>query len=104
MVDCKCLQEIKDQSNNFNVSINTSTITTTRMTSIINDTLIGGFCEKPCGWSMSLFLVLMFFSVVASFSTGIPSQQIMLRVVPFKQRTLGIGVHWTFLRLLDLSE
>lgn len=24
----------------------------------------------------------------------------MLRVVPFKQRTLGIGVHWTFLRLL----
>lgn len=26
--------------------------------------------------------------------------QIMLRVVPFQQRTLGIGVHWTFLRLL----
>lgn len=24
----------------------------------------------------------------------------MLRVIPFQQRTLGIGVHWTFLRLL----
>ncbi len=26
----------------------------------------------------------------------------MLRVVPFEQRTLGIGVHWTFLRLLGM--
>lgn len=24
----------------------------------------------------------------------------MLRAVPFNQRTLGIGIHWTFLRLL----
>ncbi|EFO23579.1 hypothetical protein LOAG_04909 [Loa loa] len=59
-----------------------------------------GFCEKECGYAQWLFLVLLFFSVVASFATGIPSQQIMLRVVPFEQRTLGIGVHWTFLRLL----
>uniref|UniRef100_A0A915PZT2 Solute carrier organic anion transporter family member n=1 Tax=Setaria digitata TaxID=48799 RepID=A0A915PZT2_9BILA len=59
-----------------------------------------GFCEKECGYAQWLFLVLLFFSVVASFATGIPSQQIMLRVVPFQQRTLGIGVHWTFLRLL----
>uniref|UniRef100_A0AC35GRW3 Solute carrier organic anion transporter family member 4A1 n=1 Tax=Panagrolaimus sp. PS1159 TaxID=55785 RepID=A0AC35GRW3_9BILA len=49
---------------------------------------------------MWIFLVLLFFSVVASFASGIPSQQIMLRVIPFQQRTLGIGVHWTFLRLL----
>lgn len=59
-----------------------------------------GFCEKECGYAQWLFLILLFFSVVASFATGIPSQQIMLRVVPFQQRTLGIGVHWTFLRLL----
>jgi hypothetical protein len=62
--------------------------------------LQGGFCLKECGWPMWVFLALLFFSVVASFASGIPSQQIMLRVVPFQQRTLGIGVHWTFLRLL----
>ncbi|KAK6101590.1 Organic Anion Transporter Polypeptide (OATP) family protein [Brugia pahangi] len=62
--------------------------------------LYEGFCEKECGYAQWLFLILLFFSVVASFATGIPSQQIMLRVVPFEQRTLGIGVHWTFLRLL----
>ncbi|VDM07903.1 unnamed protein product [Wuchereria bancrofti] len=61
-----------------------------------------GFCEKECGYAQWLFLILLFFSVVASFATGIPSQQIMLRVVPFEQRTLGIGVHWTFLRLLGI--
>ncbi|KAM3723468.1 Solute carrier organic anion transporter family member 4A1 [Dirofilaria immitis] len=65
-----------------------------------NDHLHQGFCEKECGLTQWIFLVLLFFSVVASFATGIPSQQIMLRVVPFEQRTLGIGVHWTFLRLL----
>uniref|UniRef100_A0A1I8E936 Kazal-like domain-containing protein n=1 Tax=Wuchereria bancrofti TaxID=6293 RepID=A0A1I8E936_WUCBA len=48
-----------------------------------------GFCEKECGYAQWLFLILLFFSVVASFATGIPSQQIMLRVVPFEQRTLG---------------
>ncbi|KAI6188786.1 Solute carrier organic anion transporter family member [Aphelenchoides besseyi] len=63
-------------------------------------TMHGGFCTKDCGWPMWLFLTLLFFSVVASFASGIPSQQIMLRVVPFQQRTLGISVHWTFLRLL----
>jgi hypothetical protein len=86
------LQEIQQQQHVINMTKSQQN----------NDILIGGFCEKPCGWSMPLFLFLMFFSVVASFSTGIPSQQIMLRVVPFKQRTLGIGVHWTFLRLLGL--
>lgn len=49
---------------------------------------------------MWLFLALLFFSVVASFASGIPSQQILLRVVPFQQRTLAIGIHWYFLRLL----
>jgi len=52
-----------------------------------------------CGFPMYVFLLLLFLSVVASFAAGIPSQQIMLRVVPFQQRALGIGVHWTFLRL-----
>ncbi|KAI6233842.1 Solute carrier organic anion transporter family member [Aphelenchoides fujianensis] len=61
----------------------------------------GGFCTKDCGWPMWVFLTLLFFSVVASFASGIPlNRWIMLRVVPFQQRTLGISVHWTFLRLL----
>uniref|UniRef100_A0A7E4WBR8 Solute carrier organic anion transporter family member n=1 Tax=Panagrellus redivivus TaxID=6233 RepID=A0A7E4WBR8_PANRE len=62
--------------------------------------VVSGFCTRECGWRMWVFLVLLFFSVVASFASGIPSQQIMLRVIPFQQRALGIGVHWTFLRLL----
>ncbi|VDM42380.1 unnamed protein product [Toxocara canis] len=65
-----------------------------------SSTLRQGFCEKECGYAQWIFLFLLFLSVVASFASGIPSQQIMLRVVPFQQRTLGIGVHWTFLRLL----
>ncbi|VDK66163.1 unnamed protein product [Anisakis simplex] len=65
-----------------------------------SDNLRQGFCEKKCGYGEWIFLFLLFLSVVASFASGIPSQQIMLRVVPFQQRTLGIGVHWTFLRLL----
>uniref|UniRef100_A0AC35TZ74 Solute carrier organic anion transporter family member n=1 Tax=Rhabditophanes sp. KR3021 TaxID=114890 RepID=A0AC35TZ74_9BILA len=59
-----------------------------------------GFCTNECGTSMWVFLGLLFCSVVASFASGIPSQQILLRVVPFHLRTLSIGVHWTFLRLL----
>ncbi|CAK5115674.1 unnamed protein product [Meloidogyne enterolobii] len=62
--------------------------------------MASGFCTKDCGWSLYLFLVLLFFSVVASFAAGIPNQQIMLRVIPFHQRTLGIAVNWTFHRLL----
>ena len=62
--------------------------------------LVSGFCTKDCGWSLYLFLGLLFFSVVASFAAGIPNQQIMLRVIPFHQRTLGIAVNWTFHRLL----
>lgn len=27
----------------------------------------------------------------------------MLRVIPFKQRALGIGVNWAFLRLLGIE-
>ncbi|KAK6012738.1 hypothetical protein OSTOST_22086 [Ostertagia ostertagi] len=42
----------------------------------------------------------LFITVVASFASGIPTQQIMLRVVPFDHRTLALGVNWTFLRLL----
>uniref|UniRef100_A0A914X2S5 Uncharacterized protein n=1 Tax=Plectus sambesii TaxID=2011161 RepID=A0A914X2S5_9BILA len=48
---------------------------------------------------MWIFLALVFISVVASFASGIPTQQIILRVIPFKHRTLGIGVNWTILRL-----
>ncbi|VDO18868.1 unnamed protein product [Heligmosomoides polygyrus] len=45
-------------------------------------------------------IVTLFITVVASFASGIPTQQIMLRVVPFDQRTLALGINWTFLRLL----
>ncbi|KAH7731938.1 Protein Y70G10A.3 [Aphelenchoides avenae] len=62
--------------------------------------LVGGLCTPECGWKMYAFLTLLFFSVVASFAAGIPSQQIMLRVVPFQQRTLAIGLQWSLLRLL----
>ncbi|CAD5222066.1 unnamed protein product [Bursaphelenchus xylophilus] len=80
-----------------------STNRTVSLSSLIDDDPMmvrQGYCTRECGWPMWAFLVLLFFSVVASFATGIPSQQIMLRVVPFHQRTLAIGVHWTFLRLL----
>ncbi|KAL3122726.1 hypothetical protein niasHT_005443 [Heterodera trifolii] len=62
--------------------------------------LANGFCPVDCGWTLWLFLFLLFLSVVASFAAGIPTQQIMLRVIPLQQRTLGIAVNWTFLRLL----
>uniref|UniRef100_A0A9J2Q5B1 Solute carrier organic anion transporter family member n=2 Tax=Ascaris lumbricoides TaxID=6252 RepID=A0A9J2Q5B1_ASCLU len=84
--DCECLSEMASFGNNPLL--------------IGNNTLREGFCEKECGYAQWIFLFLLFLSVVASFASGIPSQQIMLRVVPFQQRTLGIGVHWTFLRLL----
>ncbi|KAI1717289.1 organic anion transporter polypeptide (OATP) family domain-containing protein [Ditylenchus destructor] len=89
--DCSCLSE-----SFYNISTPAPQLDT----SAESGKLYGGFCTQDCGWSQWIFLVLLFFSVVASFASGIPSQQIMLRVIPFQQRTLGIGVHWTFLRLL----
>lgn len=38
--------------------------------------LQGGFCSRDCGWPMWIFLSLLFFSVIASFASGIPSQQV----------------------------
>lgn len=38
--------------------------------------LTPGFCTKECGLSMWIFLGLLFLSVVASFASGIPSQQV----------------------------
>lgn len=38
--------------------------------------LVSGFCTKECGFSMWAFLGLLFLSVVASFASGIPSQQV----------------------------
>lgn len=34
-----------------------------------------GFCERDCGYYEWIFLFLLFLSVVASFASGIPSQQ-----------------------------
>uniref|UniRef100_A0AC34F8U8 Solute carrier organic anion transporter family member n=1 Tax=Panagrolaimus sp. ES5 TaxID=591445 RepID=A0AC34F8U8_9BILA len=91
-IDCSCVGS--DSRDEFLGLISTP------LPSRNGSNIVSGFCTKECGWPMWLFLVLLFFSVVASFASGIPSQQIMLRVIPFQQRTLGIGVHWTFLRLL----
>lgn len=41
-----------------------------------NNTLREGFCEKECGYAQWIFLFLLFLSVVASFASGIPSQQV----------------------------
>uniref|UniRef100_A0A915D4H3 Solute carrier organic anion transporter family member n=1 Tax=Ditylenchus dipsaci TaxID=166011 RepID=A0A915D4H3_9BILA len=90
--DCQCLVDPFDNSSSPLLATSTSLSEQNR--------LFSGFCTPECGLSEWVFLVLLFFSVVASFASGIPSQQIMLRVIPFQQRTLGIGVHWTFLRLL----
>lgn len=38
--------------------------------------LESGFCTKECGWPMWTFLALLFFSVVASFASSIPLQQV----------------------------
>lgn len=38
--------------------------------------LVPGFCTNECGLSMWAFLGLLFLSVVASFASGIPSQQV----------------------------
>ncbi|KAF8356738.1 hypothetical protein PRIPAC_91733 [Pristionchus pacificus] len=57
------------------------------------------YCKTDCGYNLVFFMVLLFFAVVATFAAAIPQQQMMLRVVPFDQRTIAIGVNWTFLRL-----
>ncbi|EYC41822.1 hypothetical protein Y032_0554g3362 [Ancylostoma ceylanicum] len=82
--DCSCLQE------NF----------TTNPEILHSDTLVQGYCNIDCGHSVYILMVTLFITVVASFASGIPTQQIMLRVVPFDQRTLALGINWTFLRLL----
>ncbi|WKX99988.1 hypothetical protein Q1695_014678 [Nippostrongylus brasiliensis] len=64
------------------------------------DELKGGYCSIDCGYNVYILMVTLFITVVASFASGIPTQQIMLRVVPFDQRTLALGINWTFLRLL----
>uniref|UniRef100_A0A0K0D973 Solute carrier organic anion transporter family member n=1 Tax=Angiostrongylus cantonensis TaxID=6313 RepID=A0A0K0D973_ANGCA len=60
------------------------------------------YCNIDCGYSVYVLMVTLFITVVASFASGIPTQQIMLRVVPFDQRTLALGINWTFLRLLAI--
>ncbi|KAK5976168.1 Solute carrier organic anion transporter family member [Trichostrongylus colubriformis] len=65
-----------------------------------DESLHGGYCEIDCGFSVYVLMITLFITAVASFASGIPTQQIMLRVVPFDQRTLALGVNWTFLRLL----
>ncbi|VDO56347.1 unnamed protein product [Haemonchus placei] len=75
-----------------------------------DDTLHGGstrlkqrflrYCAIDCGFNVYVLMCTLFITVVASFASGIPTQQIMLRVVPFDQRTLALGINWTFLRLL----
>ncbi|GMT20381.1 hypothetical protein PFISCL1PPCAC_11678, partial [Pristionchus fissidentatus] len=62
-------------------------------------TLTSEYCKTDCGYNLVAFMVLLFFAVVATFAAAIPQQQMMLRVVPFDQRTIAIGVNWTFLRL-----
>uniref|UniRef100_A0A1I7TMK6 Solute carrier organic anion transporter family member n=1 Tax=Caenorhabditis tropicalis TaxID=1561998 RepID=A0A1I7TMK6_9PELO len=59
-----------------------------------------GYCHQDCGYREYILMVTLFVTVVASFASGIPTQQIMLRVVPFDQRTLALGINWTFVRLL----
>ncbi|GMT20393.1 hypothetical protein PFISCL1PPCAC_11690, partial [Pristionchus fissidentatus] len=61
--------------------------------------LTSEYCKTDCGYNLVAFMVLLFFAVVATFAAAIPQQQMMLRVVPFDQRTIAIGVNWTFLRL-----
>ncbi|KAK6741059.1 hypothetical protein RB195_009113 [Necator americanus] len=65
-----------------------------------SDVLLQGYCNIDCGYSVYVLMITLFITVVASFASGIPTQQIMLRVVPFDQRTLALGINWTFLRLL----
>uniref|UniRef100_A0AC34QK55 Solute carrier organic anion transporter family member n=1 Tax=Panagrolaimus sp. JU765 TaxID=591449 RepID=A0AC34QK55_9BILA len=91
--ECSCVELSQNESS-------ASLLFLSSVTAPESEDVVSGFCTKECGWRMWVFLTLLFFSVVASFASGIPSQQIMLRVIPFQQRTLGIGVHWTFLRLL----
>ncbi|PAV88161.1 hypothetical protein WR25_17769 [Diploscapter pachys] len=59
-----------------------------------------GYCSLDCGYNTYILMITIFITTVSSFAAGIPSQQIMLRVVPFDQRTLALGINWTFLRLL----
>lgn len=65
--DCSCVDISRDTSNTASVFLSTI--------SPRSDTIVSGFCTKECGWKMWIFLVLLFFSVVASFASGIPSQQ-----------------------------
>lgn len=43
--------------------------------------LVSGFCTNECGVSMWVFLALLFMSVVASFASGIPSQQVSVNAI-----------------------
>ena len=62
--NCSCLTEfIAPESNASDLS---------------DSTLKQGFCEKECGTSLWIFLLLLFLCTVASFASGIPSQQVLL--------------------------
>ncbi|CAB3403057.1 unnamed protein product [Caenorhabditis bovis] len=65
-----------------------------------DEKLYQGYCNHDCGYRAYILILTLFITVVASFAAGIPTQQIMLRVVPFDQRTLALGINWTFVRLL----
>ena len=68
--DCDCVDISRHDSSSASVFLSTI--------SPRSESVVSGFCTKECGWKMWIFLVLLFFSVVASFASGIPSQQASL--------------------------
>lgn len=83
--DCRCATTIDAEDaaalllGNVNVSFTTTTETLTSVSTVaatVTPRMVGGFCTKECGLPMWVFLTLLFFSVVASFASGIPSQQV----------------------------
>ncbi|KAL3121448.1 hypothetical protein niasHT_004893 [Heterodera trifolii] len=59
--------------------------------------LANGFCPVDCGWTLWLFLFLLFLSWLSPVLRPAFRPN---RHIPHHQRTLGIAVNWTFLRLL----
>nr|CAB3266356.1 solute carrier organic anion transporter family member 4A1-like [Phallusia mammillata] len=65
-------------------------------------TAVRGYCAgDPCPYGGEyLFLAFIFMSLLFTFLIAIPGLQATIRIVPFSQRSLAVGVQWIVARAL----
>uniref|UniRef100_H2Y4Q5 Solute carrier organic anion transporter family member n=1 Tax=Ciona savignyi TaxID=51511 RepID=H2Y4Q5_CIOSA len=59
-----------------------------------------GVCGTKSCATQNLFFAMFFISILGTFSAGTPAIQVIMRVVPFTQRSFAIGVKFVILRIL----